>query len=163
MAWSSDALRESRRVGADVHTPVRSDMLRDSRRVGTDVHTHERATYARRGKPPSWRGLRMRHESQGVKAFKCTHLNVKHTLAGASPAVVARSSDALRESRCVDAQVHTPERGACSPRLQGSSPCSLSNAKMSTMHQHCEHALPTPRPFGPWEYCRVALLAPLAG
>ena len=98
-------------IGADVHTPVRSDMLRDSRRVGTDVHTHERATYARRGKPPSWRGLRMRHESQGVKAFKCTHLNVKHTLAGASPAVVARSSDALRESRRVGADVHTHERG----------------------------------------------------
>ena len=111
VARSSDALRESRRVGADVHTPVRSDMLRDSRRVGTDIHTHERGTYARRGKPPSWRGLRMRHESQGVKAFKCTHLNVKHTLAGASPAVVARSSDALRESRRVGADVHTHERG----------------------------------------------------
>jgi hypothetical protein len=51
----------------------------------------------------------------------------------------------------------------CSPRLQGSSPCSISNAKMSTMRQHCEHALLTPRPFGPWEYFRVALLAPLAG
>ena len=24
--------------------------------------------------------------------------------------------------------------------------------KMSTMRQHCEHALLTPRPFGPWEY-----------
>ena len=56
-------------------------------------------------------------------------MSVGHTLAGASPAVVARSSDALRESRCVGAQVHTPEHGACSPRLQGSSPCSLSNAK----------------------------------
>ena len=61
-------------------------------------------------------------------------------------------------SRCVGAQVHTPERGACLPRLQGSSPCSLSNAKMSTMHQHCEHALLTPRPFGPWKYCRLTLL-----
>jgi hypothetical protein len=45
--------------------------------------------------------------SQGVKALKCTHLSVKHTLAGASPAVVARSLDALRESRRVGADVHT--------------------------------------------------------
>ena len=29
------------------------------------------------------------------------------------------------------------------------------------MHQHCEHFLLTPRPFGPWEYCRIALLASL--
>jgi hypothetical protein len=33
------------------------------------------------------------------------------------------------QARRVGSQVHTPERGACSPRLQGSSPCSLSNAK----------------------------------
>ena len=74
-----------------------------------------------------------------------------------------KASDALGESSCVGVQVHTPEHGACSPRLQGSSPWSLSTAKMSTMHQHCEHSLLTPGPFGPWEYCRVALLAPLAG
>ena len=46
---------------------------------------------------------------------------------------------------------------------QGSSPWSLSTAQMSTMWQHCEHALLTPRPFGPWKYCRVALLTPFAG
>ena len=67
----SDALRNSRCVGADVHTHARgtyarrapspgisagpkpavvalsSDMLQDSRCVGTDVHTHERGTYAK--------------------------------------------------------------------------------------------------------------------
>ena len=36
--------------------------------------------------------------------------------------------------------------------MQGSSPCSTSIAKMSTMRQHCEHALLAPRPFWPWEY-----------
>ena len=78
------------------------------------MHTPERGTYARRGKPllPSWRGLRTRYESQGVKALKCTHLSVEHTLAGASPAIAARSSDAVREKRCVGADVHIPERGA---------------------------------------------------
>ena len=130
---------------------------------------HTRAWDIRsQGQPlPSWRGLRRcvrdqckdcwgtRHPRSGA-ARRCgppgrtadVHTHERGTLAGASPAVVAQSSDALRESRCVGAQVHTPERGACSPRLQGSSPCSLSNAKMSTMHQHCEHALLTPRPSG---------------
>ncbi len=46
-----------------------------------------------------------------MKALTCTHLSLGHTLAGASPAVVARSSDALRESRRVGTNVHTPERG----------------------------------------------------
>jgi hypothetical protein len=37
--------------------------------------------------------------------------------------------------------------------------------KMSTVHEHCEHALLTPRPFGPWEHPprRVPLLASVAG
>jgi hypothetical protein len=46
-----------------------------------------------------------------VEALTCTHLSVGHTIAGASPAVVARSSDALGESRCGGDDVHTPERG----------------------------------------------------
>ena len=46
-----------------------------------------------------------------MKALTCTHLSLGHTLAGASPAVEARSSDALRESRRVGTDVHTPERG----------------------------------------------------
>jgi hypothetical protein len=56
-----------------------------------------------------------------VEALTCTHLSVVHTLAGASPAVVAQSSDALRKSRCVGADVHTPERGTHA--LRGK-PCS---------------------------------------
>ena len=45
-----------------------SDALRNSRCVGADVHTPDRGIYARRGKPslPSWRGLRTHYESQGV-------------------------------------------------------------------------------------------------
>ena len=115
----SDALRNSRCVGADVHThapgisagpkpavvALSSDMLRDSRCVGTDVHTHERGTYARRGNP--------------------------------------------YQARRVGAQVHTPERGACSPRVQGSSPCSLSNANnvnnASALRSCITYSAPLPR------------------
>ena len=59
---------------------------------------------------PSWRSLRTRYEMHGEQVLTCTHLSVEHTLAGASPAVVVRSSDALRDSRCVGADVHTYAR-----------------------------------------------------
>ena len=40
---------------------------------------------------PSWRSLRTRYEMHGEQVLTCTHLSVEHTLAGASPAVVALS------------------------------------------------------------------------
>ena len=67
---------------------------------------------------PSWRSLRTRYEMHGEQVLTCTHLSVEHTLAGASPAVVVRSSDALGESRCEGADVLTPERGTHARRGQ---------------------------------------------
>jgi hypothetical protein len=67
-----------------------SDALRESRCVGADVHTPERGAYARRGKPCR-RGAVFGCATR-VKVWSlltCTQLRVEHTLAGASPAVVA--------------------------------------------------------------------------
>ncbi len=72
-----------------------------------------------------------------MKALTCTHQSVGHTLAGASPAVVVRSSDALGESRRVGADVHTPERGTYARRGK---PCRHDAVSDALGESRCEGA-----------------------
>ena len=112
------------------------------------VHTPERGTHASRGKPCR-RGtvFDVLREQRGVCA-ECTHPSVEHTLAGASPAIVALSLTCcenrdLCDSKCTHLSVEHTLAGA-SPAIVALSLMRYGNREVCAVectHPSVEHTL----------------------